>query len=346
MNKKLTVFAIVLVIVGIVGTVSSAIASVPYFVNTVSKIEKELNKETVIFNENLKIDKLNVSTKNGQVLIKKHDEDSVMIVQKGKEGSNEYEINNNKNELLIAEKDNKHDAKEVRNLNNLSDLINLMIQEVYSYNVNSIIVYLPNDVDINVSTNTGPLIVGDDVLSKNLTFNTISGNISLPNKVKELDNLEITSNNYIQLSISELLGIKDVKIRSNSVNIYSNENDIFIDNIEEYIPNNMDIFNNSEYGNINVGVDIPVAKNLNIDAQKSNVNLDLPIGKYKINLDLKSLQNIDISNIFENNIINENERLKYENIRELNGNLNQNVDTLGKEYNVKVKSNDIDIYDN
>ncbi|MGL4914578.1 MAG: hypothetical protein ACRC3Y_19335 [Romboutsia sp.] len=338
MNKKLTVFAIVLAIVGIIGTVSSGIASVPYFINTASKIEKELNKETVIFNEGISIDKLNINIDEGNVLIKKYDKDSVKIVLKGKEKNNDYEIKNSENELLLTQ-NNKNNIPELKTLNDFMDII---IEEIYSYNINSIIVYIPNDVDINVSTNMGSLIVEDDIFLNDFKFKTIGGNISLPNKVKNLESLDIASNNYIQLSMSELLGIKNVKITSNSVNIYSNENDIFIDNMEEHIPNNLDIFQkNGKYGHIELNVDIPVAKNLNIDAQESNTNINLPIEKYKINLDLKSLQSISISNLIEKNIINENEKYKYENIRELKGNINQNLDSLETEYNVKIKSNGI-----
>lgn len=338
MNKKLTTFAIILIIVGTIGTVSTGIASIPYFVNTASNIEKELNKETVIFNEEISINKLNIDINEGNIVIKKHDNNSIKIVQKGKEENNYYEIKNNENELLLTQ-NNKNNIPEIKTLN---DFMNVVIEEVYSYNINSIIVYLPNDTDINVSTNTGSLAIEDDIFLNDLKFNTLDGYISLPSKVKKLKNLDIVSNSYIQLSMSELLGINNVKIKANSVNIYSNENEIFIDNMQEYIPNSLDIYQkNSGYGSITLNVDIPVAKNLNIDAKGSNTELNLPIEKYKMNLNLKALQYISINNLIEKNIISENEIYKYENVRELKGNINTNLDNEEIEYNVNVKSNEI-----
>lgn len=341
MNKKIALFAIVLVIVGTIGTVCSSIASIPYLINTTSKIEKELNKESVIYSKDMKIDELDINTKSANVIIKKHDKDNVIVTQKGKETNFSYEVVNIENKLAVIENQNKNDYSKVSNITDFTDYI---LQQLYSYNIHSIVIYVPNDVDINVATETGYLNVEDDILLNKVAFKTLSGNISLPKEVKELSKLDIKSRNYIQLSMSELLGIKDVHINSNSINIYSDQNDIFIDNIESYIPNNIDINqNNNDYGNVDISTSIPVASNLSINAYKSNVYIDLPIEKYKINFNVKSSQQINIDDIMNKNIISENDYLKYNNTNELNGNLNKNLNGLEKEYKVNVKSEYVNI---
>lgn len=343
MNKKLTMFAILLIIVGIIGTISSGIASVPYFVNTASQIEREVNKETIIFNKELDINKLNINADESQIVIKKHNKKEIIVTQKGINKNNSYEIKDNANELSISQ-NRRNSNNNYEEIKNMKDVFDFMKGEIYSYNTNQITVYLPKDADINVSTEHGSLLIEDDVLLNELNFKTITGNISLPKKIKTLNDLNITSRNYIQLSVAELLGIKNVKIISNSVNIYSGEQDIFVDNIDSNIPNNVEIIQqNNEYGDVDINVEIPMAKNLIINAEKSSTQLDLPIDKYKINLDLKSLENIDFTELQNDNKLISDDIFKYQNTRELNGNLNSNLNTLEKEYTVKVKSNYISI---
>ncbi len=94
--------------------------------------------------------------------------------------------------------------------------------------------------------------------------------------------------------MGEIIGIKDISIVSNSTTIYSNTNDKFIDNIESYIPNNLNI--TSDY--IDVTTDIPVANNLDITSYESVTNLDIPINKYKFNFNIKA-NSIDLYSLRE-----------------------------------------------
>lgn len=342
MNKKITIFAIVLIVVGIIGSISFGIASVPYFVNMASQIEQDLNKENVVFNKEIDVNKLNISTNEANVIIKKHDKEGIIITKKGSNKEDSYDVSNNENELLITQ--NKKNDKNYGEFKDINDIVDLMIEELYSYNTNTITIYVPKEMDVNVTTENGTLIVEDDILLSTLNFKTITGNISLPKKIKNLNDLNIRSKNYIQMSVSELLGIKNVNIIANSVNIYSDEQDIFIDDIENYIPQNVEINQSAnEYGDIAIRVDTPVAKNLVVNAKQSSTELDLPIDKYNVNLDLKSIESIDFSELIERHKIDNNNIDKLQNSRELNINLNDNLKNNEKEYKIQVKSNYISI---
>ncbi len=341
MNKKITIFSIILVIIGTIGTICSGIASIPYFIKTSSDIERELNKEYIIYNKEIDINKLNINTKDTNIVIRKHNKNNVIVSKTGNKDNLRYNIENKDNALSISENKSEDNYKDIKNSN---DFANYVFNEFYSQNTNNIVIYIPNDVDINTYTQNGILDIQDDIFLNDVTFKTLSGNISLPKEVKDLKKLDIKSKNYTQLSISELLGIKDIYISSNSVNIYSDDNDIFIDNKENYIPNNININQDSnDYGNIDISTEIPIANNLNINAYKSNVSVDLPIDRYKINFNIKSLQRIDIDDLMQENKINENDHLKYQDIKELNGNLNKHLDELKKEYKVNIKSEYVSI---
>ena len=65
-----------------------------------------------------------------------------------------------------------------------------------------ILVYVPDNVDINVNTNNGGLNVSD-VNVNNLNFNTSNGSIAL-NENCNINNLTIKSNGFINLKVREV----------------------------------------------------------------------------------------------------------------------------------------------
>lgn len=331
MNKKLSIFAIILVIIGGIGTVYSGIKSIPYFTNKVYEIQKEMYKDESIYNEQIDINKLNINTVNAHIIIKKHDENSVKIT---KRGISNYAIQNNNKELVITEKESDRKPNYDFKINNFDDLIELAKSNIFRHN-QDITIYIPNNVDLNVSAKYSSLNIIDNIVLNNIEFKTIYGAISLPNEVKNLKTLDIVSKEHIQLSVGELLGIENVNITSDSITIYSNDNDIFIDNIEKYIPNNVNLDIQS-YGKAHITTDIPVANNLNINGHDSKVELNIPINKYKFNVDMKASENIDLENSSnddsENNIV-----------REIKGTLNKNLESLEKEYKINTNVQHINI---
>lgn len=331
MNKKLSIFAIILVIIGGIGTVYSGVKSIPYFTNKAYEIQKEMDKDEIIYNEQIDINKLNINTINAHVIIKKHDENSVKIA---KRGVSNYAIQSNNKELTITEKELDRKPNYDFKINNFDDLIELAKSNIFRHN-QDITIYIPNKVDLNVSAKYSSLNIIDNIVLNNIEFKTIYGAISLPNEVKNLKTLDIVSKEHIQLSMGELLGIENVNITSDSITIYSNDNDIFIDNIEKYIPNNVNLDIQS-YGKAHITTDIPVANNLNINGHDSKVELNIPINKYKFNVDMKASENIDLENSSnddsENNIV-----------REIKGTLNKNLESLEKEYKINTNVQYINI---
>lgn len=331
MNKKLTIFSIILIIVGIIGTICSGIASVPYFVDTANTIREEVNKEHIIYNKNIDINKIDISVINDGVTIKKHKGNDVKVSVKGIYENGKYEINEDLKTLKINEKETEYTYDKFKNLN---ELMNKFIENSLK-EYSEVIVYVPNNIDIDAYTNYGALRIEDNILLNEVKFKTIDGSISLPKETKNLNKLDIISNGFIQLSMGELIGIKDVNIVSDSTTIYSNTNDKFIDNIENYIPNNLNI--SSDY--IDITTDIPVANNLNMIDYESDINLDIPINKYKFNFNIKA-NNIDFGNLKERYNLG-NDFYNGENINEINGLIIKNLESLETEYKINIKANNI-----
>ena len=162
----------------------------------------------------------------------------------------------------------------------------------------------------------------------------------MPKEVKNIENLQILSSNSIYLDVIELLGVKDVDIECNYLTIYSNENYMFVDNIENYIPLNLNIsqYDSDGYNsNVNIKSNIPVAKNLNIKGNDNSVYLQIPIEKYKMNFDISVSENIYLNNnmFTENAIVGE--------VKKIKGILNKDLEDLDQQYNVNIKSDNLEI---
>lgn len=333
MNKKITVFAVILIVIGIIGTISSAVNAVPFATNYVNEIIKKANEEVKIYEKKVDINKLYIETKNLNVEIRKSDSDKLIIKQVGNLSTNSFTIDENNKEFNIkSNNENKYlDSK----IQGFGDAILNMINNSY----NKIIVFVPNHVDIKVRTSVGDLIVENkDVLLNKIEFNTSQGQIILPKESKKLENLKISSTGTINLKVSELLGIKNIDISTqDSVYIESTPDDIFLDNIESFIPESINIITSSrDFDTIDIKSNIPIAKNLNIDNKSGNVYLDLPTDRYNIHFDLNSLRGIHFDN--ENQDV-ESDKL----INKFEGSFRDQKENELK-YNVYVNSDNINVY--
>ncbi|MDU1538992.1 MAG: DUF4097 family beta strand repeat-containing protein [Paeniclostridium sordellii] len=333
MNKKITVFAVILIVIGIIGTISSAVNAVPFATNYVNEIIKKANEEVKIYEKKVDINKLYIETKNLNVEIRKSDSDKLIIKQVGNLSTDSFTIDENNKEFDIkSNNENKYlDSK----IQGFGDAILNMINNSY----NKIIVFVPNHVDIKVRTSVGDLIVENkDVLLNKIEFNTSQGQIILPKESKKLENLKISSMGTINLKVSELLGIKNIDISTqDSVYIESTPDDIFVDNIESFIPESINIITSSrDFDTIDIKSNIPIAKNLNIDNKSGNVYLDLPVDRYNIHFDLNSLKGIHFEN--ENQEV-ESDKL----INKFEGSFRDQKENELK-YNVYVNSDNINVY--
>ncbi|WP_270648121.1 DUF4097 family beta strand repeat-containing protein [Paeniclostridium hominis] len=333
MNKKITVFAVILIVIGIIGTISSAVNAVPFATNYVNEIIKKANEEVKIYEKKVDINKLYIETKTVNVEIRKSDSDKLIIKQVGNLNTKTFDIDENNKEFKIKSNDeNKYlDSK----IQGFGDAILNMINNSY----NKIIVFVPNHVDIKVRTSVGDLIVENkDVLLNKIEFNTSQGQIILPKESKKLENLKISSMGTINLKVSELLGIKNIDISTqDSVYIESTPDDIFVDNIESFIPESINIITSSrDFDTVDIKSNIPIAKNLNIDNKSGNVYLDLPVDRYNIHFDLNSLKGIHFDN--ENQEV-ESDKL----INKFEGSFRDQKENELK-YNVYVNSDNINVY--
>ena len=324
MNKKLTIFSITLIIVGIIGTISTGILSVPYFINTLNNIEETLNKENIIFNKNIDIDNINISGINNNITIKKYMGNDIKVSVRGIYKKNQYDINEDLKTLAINEKEIENNFNKVKNL---KELISKYIESKFMED-SELIVYIPNNVNINVDTLAGNLKIEDDVFLNEVNFKTDSGYIYLPKEIKNLDKLNIKSNDFIQLSMQELIGIKYVDIKSSSITIYSDLKNELINTKDDLIPNNLNITSNY----VDITTDIPLANNLNVIAYESVTSLDIPINKYNFNFVIES-DVVDLDNL--KGKYNLDDDFDINKINELS---KKNLDSSEKEYKVNIKS--------
>ncbi|MDB8801697.1 hypothetical protein PN294_05745 [Romboutsia sp. 1001216sp1] len=334
MNKKVTIFSIILIVIGIVGTIYFSISSVPYFTQTISNIEKSLDKEQVIYNKNISIENLDVKTKVSNIIIEKYEGHEVRVVKKG---ISNYNIKEDGNKLSIVENEKEYNYKIS---NNLEEFIENVINAFYYNNSQSLIIYVPNNINVNASTDHARLSIENNLLLDSVYYKTINGYISLPKGMKTLKNLDIKSNGHIYLSTEELIGIDNVNIESGGIEIYSAQNEIFVDDIEKFIPKTINITQNSNSSsNINIDTNIPVAKELNINAYNSSVYINIPSKNYNFSVDMKSISGINVSNM----LIDEHYR-NDENLKELKGTLNKENLNNEEKYIINVKANNINLH--
>ncbi|AXU71298.1 TPA: DUF4097 family beta strand repeat-containing protein [Clostridioides difficile] len=356
MNKKLAIFAAVLLVIGIIGTTWSGILVMPSLINFGLEKEAEFKKENKLYQEKVNIDKLDIAVDNINVTIKKSSSEDVRVTTRGNNEFYKYNVTL-KDKTLVVKGERKYENK-IKKIKNFDQLLNTSINSMFSHDYREIIIYVPNNVDINASSISSHLFVYDNVASNTITYKTSYGGFSraiTENKVNRLENLNLISNNNLHLSTKSILGVKNVNIESESLYISSENEDVFINNIEEYIPENVNIKEkigrNSNYeSEFYLYSNMPIAKFLDIEVPNSKVRLDIPVNKYKFNCDIKSKESIEEFNNdeeYDNDSYDyehsEEHSNKYRNTREIKGLLNKNLSNLEKEYTIKINSNSLEL---
>ena len=326
MNKKLSIFAIVLIIAGLIGSIWSGFFSMPYFINKLQDFDKQVNKESIIYNKKIDFDELNINTNYVNTQIVKSDTDNVVIKTKGLYDNMKIEVNHKGNTLSIEEVNEDTGENSIKSID---DFTSKLLKEAFSNYTNTMIIYVPKDVNLKVSTSAGYLNIEDDIFLDEFSFTTNSGTISLPSEVKKLNKMTISSENSISFSLEELLGIKSVEIYCSDVYIESGKYNI--DEIEKYIPEKLNISdNNLDEGNISIESNLPISKNLTIDAYKSEVNLNLPLERYNYKFDISTYNGISFNDYLKNKLSMEiNEEL----IKDFKENINKDLEN---QYNVSI----------
>ena len=341
MNRKriITSVGVILLVTGVVGGTWSGIQAMPTVINNAQEAQSKHSEKEVLYNGELEINKLNIDTCRSYIVIKKHDNQNVLVERSGNKEISTITAKNEDKQLVI-----KEDYNEVKiETKNVDDMIRRWVDDMYKPHQSIITVYLPNKVNADIKTERDGFTVEDDVFLDTLNFETISGYLSLSSDLT-LENLNIKSKSDISLGIDEMVGIKNIKITANSVNIHG-ENSI---EDETQIPENVEIKATSTYYNdesVRINAYSPVAKNLIINTD-SGVALELPIVETKFNFDVKSSRgikfesadyekynNTSVEKYFKDIYVEESNSIK-----EFKGLINEDLKDEPTEYNVTIKS--------
>ena len=282
-GKIVTTIGAILLTTGVIGGVYSGVTAFPTVINNIVNSNNDLNKEEVLYKGQVNLTKLNINAKRSNVIIRKYDGQNVIVERSGDKTVSTITAKENGNELNINE--------EAINQNfgsNINDMVKNFVNEMYSGQRSDITVYVPDDIKINVNTDNGSLNVYDSNIN-NLNFNTSIGSIAL-NENSHINNLNIKSEDFIQLQVRELYRVSNLNVECYTFDV-SKEGTI---SDESSIPENVNIVANGDCDEatlVDIDSNLPIAKNLEITSN-SNVGLNLPILDYKFNFDVKALNSI------------------------------------------------------
>lgn len=330
MNKKLSIFAIVLIVVGLIGTVWSGFFSMPYFINKLQDFDEQVNMENTIYEKNIDVEELNINTNYVNTKIVKSNTNKIVVKSRGLYENTDIQVRDNDKILSVKEVDKNLSMSKIKSVD---DFTSKILENVFSNHTNMITIYVPKDINLKVISKSGSLTIENDIFLNEFSFETYSGYLSLPNEVKNLNKLSISSQNYVSLQLGEILGIKEVNIYSNDVYIESDKYNL--EDIEKYLPNKVNIkSNNLDNININIESNLPISKNLTIDGYNSEVNLNLPLDRYKFKFDIKAYENIDLNEFLQKDFDDE----KDYDLKEFKKTINKD---LKNEYKVNIQATNI-----
>ncbi|WP_024620618.1 hypothetical protein [Metaclostridioides mangenotii] len=107
MNKKISIVAIVMLVVGIIGTVWSFLYATPSISDFRAEKEYQANQEYNIYEEKEDINKLAINSYSTNITIKHHNKDSVLVTKKGVTNNLNYSISNKDKTLIVEEDKNR-----------------------------------------------------------------------------------------------------------------------------------------------------------------------------------------------------------------------------------------------
>lgn len=355
MKKKFIITGIgaSLLLTGIIGGIWSGVSAVPAFVNKAQIERAKYDKKEILFDKEIDIKKLNAVFSKSSVQIKRHDSPKVLIERRGDKDDTTPVIKENGNELTLVEE--LSDNKPIVNVKNIDDIVKLFLNEAFRPSLSEITIYIPSNIDVNITTALGDLSILDDNMQfNNLEFITTSGRIFMDPNVS-IGNLNIKSSTEITLSVGEMANIKNINLDGETVYIHSGGEDVFVDNLDEKLPESIKITSsNADYGYINIETSRPIAKNLDISSL-GQTNLTLPLLNYKFNFNMKASSGINfdelknqekyyntsIAKYFNDDnysdIDNENTRKVFE------GFMNEEFSPETSVYNINVKSDSINM---
>jgi len=330
MNKKLSIFAIVLIVVGLIGTIWSGFFSMPYFINKLQDFDQKVNMENTIYEKSIDVEELNIDTNYVNTKIVKNNTNKIVVKSRGLYENTDIQVRDNDKILSVKEVDKNLSINKIKSVD---DFTSKILENAFSNHTNMITIYVPKDINLKVISKSGSLTIENDIFLNEFSFETYSGSLSLPNEVKNLNKLSISSQNYVSLQLGEILGIKEVNIYSNDVYIESDKYNL--EDIEKYLPNKVTIkSNNLDNININIESNLPISKNLTIDGYNSEVNLNLPLDRYNFKFDIKAYENINLNEFLQRDFDDE----KDYDLKEFKKTINKD---LKNEYKVNIQATNV-----
>ncbi|MDM8128648.1 DUF4097 family beta strand repeat-containing protein, partial [Paraclostridium benzoelyticum] len=135
MNKKITIFAVILIAIGIIGTISSSIAAVPFATNYINECAKKASEKVTIYEKKVNVKQLDIDTKNITVEVKKSNSDKLKIVQVGRLNNNTLTIENKENTFDIKQnEENRHIDMEIQGFGDaVINMLNLGSNKIIVY---------------------------------------------------------------------------------------------------------------------------------------------------------------------------------------------------------------------
>lgn len=340
MNKKLSIFAIVLIVVGLIGSIWSGFFSLPYFINKIQSYDEQINSEQVILDEKIDISNLDIDTDYASIYIEKSPTENIIIKRQGIDENRDLIINTKENKLSIKE---EYKDTKTEKIKGIDDLVNKAMQSMF-YNHNNVVkIYLPKDVDFNINTEGGNVSIKDDIFLNDFNYITNYGGLSLPENVKKIKNMNITSQNPVSFRLGELLGVENIDINSRGIDISSENYDL--EDMLKYMPNKITInIDNLSDNSVTINSSVPISKELIINGYKSDVYINLPLDRYKFKFDMQAYNYIELNEFMSTIIDNDNNKdmeidSSSDNIKNIKTIINKD-----EEIEYKIKSSSSNLY--
>lgn len=345
MNKKVLITAAVLIGIGIVGIVPSALSSIPYFTDMVVEAEKAVKKErelTKIAVISEEVQQLIITSEIADVRIVPSEKNNIEIYQtkpRYAEMTVTHSYNAKKKELEIIET-GQHTSffEEIR-----TDRIDKFIQDVLNRGFTDaydaeIEIRVPKNVNIIVQSNGEDLYVNREVILKDVTFNTTYGNLEFIDRfnTRNLGTLQISSEGHTYIEAEDFQGFADIKINANDIHV-----DATTSNLSNgIIPKSIEL----SASNIEVNSNQALAELVTINGVNSSygtIDIRLPMNHLDIDWDILTTRNPinfdgDISSF-----TGEEAKLRDDELFEYKGKIGRGTEMPSK---IKIRANEQDVY--
>lgn len=271
-SKVALITAAILTTIGITGAVVTGIAVLPTAINDIANDIKNntyIEAEVGTLANNVEKLNININTREStKVEIRKSSDENTRIktheINKYFYNIKENYLDEDKSLTVVVENENTFNG-----FDNIEQIFKRIYPRLIGYDVdeNLIIIEVPNQVDINISSKKGVSldIRSEEVLKDDLIINSSSSRrkdtFNIPNN--NIKNFKIINNSYMNLELSDFINAENVEIQGGIVSIDSKDVEENYDLTK--LPNKVNIRGEG----ININSYIPLGKEVNIYSQGS-----------------------------------------------------------------------------